>query len=84
VFQPAGHFGFQHESLSACWIIHMRIENLFESNLAMQLGVDGNEDSAQSTLRVRPEHAEPLAIAGGRTDGIRRRAVSFALAILLG
>ena len=39
----------------------------------LQLGVERDEDGAQAALGVRPEDAEPLAVAGGRCRRSRCR-----------
>ena len=70
VFKPAGDLGLEHEAGAAEQIVGVRVEDLLEGNLAVQLRVQGHEDGAQATLGVRPQDAEPLSVGGGRADGI--------------
>ena len=59
-------------------VVGVVVEDLLERDLAVQLGIERHENRAEAPARVRPEHAESLAVAGGRSDGIRRRAVAIA------
>ena len=62
----------------------MLVEDLFERDLAVQLGVEGDEDGAQAALGVGSEDVKPPAVAGGRADGERGRAVAVAVVVLPG
>ena len=75
MLEAAGDFGLDHEPLAAGRVVGMVIEDLLERHLAMELGVQRHEDGAQTATGVRPQDAEPLAVAGGRADGVRGRAV---------
>ena len=79
MFEPAGDLGLDQEPLAAGRVVGVVVEDLLERHLAVQLGVEGHEDRAQAAPGVRPEHAEPLAVAGGRADGVGGRAVSVAV-----
>ena len=59
----------------------MAVEDLLEGHLAVQLGVEGHEDGAQAALGVGPEDAEPLAVGGGRADGVAGGAVGVAVGV---
>ena len=56
----------------------MLVEDLLERHLAVQLGVQGDEDSAQAAPGMGSQNAEPLAVAGGRADRVAGRAVGVA------
>ena len=75
VLQPAGDLGLQEEPLAADRVVGVVVEDLLERHLAVQLGVEGHEDGAQAAPGVGPEDAEPLAVAGGRADGVAGGAV---------
>ena len=68
VLQPAGDLGLQHEPLAADRVVGVLLEDLLERHLAVQLGVERHEHLAQPAPRMRPEQAEPLAIAGRPAD----------------
>ena len=70
VFEPAGDLGLDQEPLAAGRVVGVVVEDLLERHLAIQLGVEGHEHGPQPAPGMRPEHAEPLAVAGGRS---RRR-----------
>ena len=73
VLQPAGDLGLEQEPLAAGRVVGVVVEDLLERHLAVQLGVERHEDGAQAAPGVGPEDAEPLAVAGGRADGVGRR-----------
>ena len=75
VLQSAGDLGLDQEPLPAGGVVGMVVEDLLERHLAMQLGIQGDEDRAQPAAGVRPQHAEPLAVAGGRADRVTGGAV---------
>ena len=75
VLQSAGDLGLDQEPLAAGGVVGMVVEDLLERHLAMQLGIQGDEDRAQPAAGVRPQHAEPLAVAGGRADRVTGGAV---------
>ncbi len=79
VFQAAGDLGLDQEPLAAGRVVGVVVEDLLERHLAVQLGVQGHEHRPQSAAGMRPEDAEPLAVAGGRADGVRCRAVRVAI-----
>ena len=68
VLQPAGDLGLGDEPLAAGRVVGVLLEDLLECHLAVQLGVQGDEHRAQPAPGVRPQDAEPLAVAGGRAD----------------
>ena len=47
----------------------MMVEDLFQRDLSVQLGIQGHEDGAQAAAGMRAQDAEPLAVGGGRADG---------------
>jgi hypothetical protein len=57
----------------------MVIEDLLQRHLAVQLGVQGDEDGAQPATRVEPEDAEALAIGGDGADSVARRVVGVGI-----
>ena len=60
-------------------VVGVLVEDLLERHLAVQLGVERHEDGAQAAPGVRPQDAEPLAVAGGRADGVAGGAVGVAV-----
>ena len=81
VLQPAGDLRLQQEPLAAGRVVGVRVEDLLEGHLAVQLGVQGHEDGAQAAAGVGPEDAEPLAVGGGRADGVGGGAVGVAVVL---
>ena len=81
MLQPAGDLGLEQEPLAADRVVGVRVEDLLEGHLAVQLGVQGHEDGAQAAAGMRPEDAEPLAVGGGRADGVAGRAVGVAVVL---
>ena len=75
VLQPAGDLGLEQEAGAADRVVGVLVEDLLERHLAVQLGVQGDEDGAQAAPGVGPEDAEPLAVGGGRADGVAGGAV---------
>ena len=75
VFQPAGDLGLEQEPTSAVRVVRVRVEDLLQRHLAVELGVEGDKDRPQTAPGVGPQHAEPQAIIGGGADGIAGRAV---------
>ncbi len=69
VLQPAGDFRLEHEATAAVRVVGVAWEDLLEGDLAVELGVEGDEDGTQPAAGVRPEDAEPLAIGSGRAHG---------------
>ena len=55
-------------------VVGVTVEDLLERHLAIQLGVERDEHGSQSAPGMRSKHAEPLAVAGSRADGIGCRA----------
>ena len=68
MLQSPGDLGLGDEPLAADRVVGVLLEDLLQRHLAVQLGIEGHEHLAQPAARVRPQHAEPLAIAGGRAD----------------
>ena len=79
MLQPAGDLGLQQEPLAADRVVGVVVEDLLERHLAVQLGVERDEDGAQAAPGVRPEDAEPLAVGGGRADGVAAGAVGVVI-----
>ena len=79
VLQPAGDLGLQQEPLAADPVVGVVVEDLLQRHLAVQLGVQRHEDGAQAAPGMGPQHAEPLAVAGGRADGVGGGAVGIAV-----
>jgi hypothetical protein len=46
------------------------VEDLLQGHLAVQFLVQRDEDRPQAAAGVGPEDAEPLAVGGGRADGV--------------
>ena len=78
MLQPAGDLGLEQEPLAAGRVVGVVVEDLLERHLAVQLGVQRHEDGAQAAPGVRPQDAEPLAVGGGRADGVAGGAVGVA------
>ena len=70
VLQAPGDLGLEQEAFPAGLVIGVVVEDLLEGHLAVELGIERHEDRAQPAPGVRPEHAKPLAVAGGRADGV--------------
>ncbi len=68
VLQSSGDLGLGDEPLAAERVVGVLLEDLLERHLAVQLDIQRHEHLAQPAPRVRPQQAEPLAIAGGRAD----------------
>ena len=75
MLQAAGDLGLDQEPLAARRVVGVVVEDLLERDLAVQLGVEGHEHGAQAAAGMGPQDAEPLAVAGGGTDGVTRGAV---------
>ncbi len=67
MFEPAGDLGFQDEPRAAGGIVGVLVEDLLEGDLTIELGVERDEDRTQPAASMGPQHAEPLAVAGGST-----------------
>ncbi len=63
VFEPAGDLGLEDEPGAAGGVVGVVVEDLLERDLAVELGVEGDEDGAQPAAGMGPEDAEPLAVA---------------------
>ena len=81
VLEAAGDLGLDEEAVSAGGVVGAVVEDLLEGDLAVELGVEGNEDRAQAASGVRPEDAEPLSVGGGRADGIGAGAVGVIVVV---
>jgi hypothetical protein len=79
VLQPAGDLGLQQEAGAAGRVVGLLVADLLEGDLAVQFLVEGHEDGAQAAPGVRPQDAEPLAVGGGRADGVGDRAVGVGI-----
>ena len=66
VLQPAGDLGLGDEPLAADRVVGVLLEDLLQRHLAVQLAVERHEHRAQAAPRMRPQDAEPLAVARGR------------------
>ena len=60
-------------------VIGVMVENLLERHLAVELTIERHEDRPKPAPRVRPQHAEPLAVARRGADAVSSRAVIFGL-----
>ena len=65
MLQAAGDLGLDQEPSAADRVVGVGVEDLLERDLAVELGVEGDEDGAQAAPGVGPEDAEPLAVGGG-------------------
>ena len=70
--RPAGDLRLDDESLAAVRVVGVTVEDLLECHLAIELGIECHEHSAETAAGVRPQDAEPLAVGGGRAAGARR------------
>ena len=75
VLQAAGDLGLEQEAGPAGRVVGVLVEDLLERHLAVELGVEGDEDGAQAAPGVGPQDAEPLAVGGGGAHGVAGRAV---------
>jgi hypothetical protein len=48
----------------------MMVEDLLECDLAIELGIERHEDSAQASARMGPEHLESLSVGRGGSHGV--------------
>jgi hypothetical protein len=78
VLQPAGDLGFHEEPLPAGRVVGVLVEDLLESDLAVQFLIQRHEHRPEPAAGVRPEDAEPQAVAGRRADGVGGREVGIA------
>jgi hypothetical protein len=82
VLQPAGDFGLGDESVAAVRIVGVLFQDLFQRHLAVQLAVESDEDSSEATLGVGPKDAEPLAVGGGRPQGVAGGSIRVIISVL--
>src|SRR6516165_6313388 len=75
VLEPAGDLSLDEEPLAASGIVSVVIKELLQRHLAVELGVEGDEDRTQPPSGAGPQDAEPRPSAGGRANGVTRRAV---------
>ena len=75
VLEPAGDLGFDEEPLAAGRVVGVLVEDLLESDLAVQFAIQRHEHRTQSAPGVRPENTEPLAITRRLADGVGSRTV---------
>ena len=75
VLQPAGNLGLEQEATAAVRVVGVAGEDLLEGDLAVELGVEGDEDGAQTARGMGPEETEPQTIGVGCADAIAGRAV---------
>ena len=81
VLQAADDLGLQQEAGPAEGVVGVVVEDLLQRHLSVQLAVHRHEDGAQAAPGVGPEDAEPLAVGGGRADGVVGRAVGVGIGI---
>ncbi len=79
VLEPAGDLRLEQEPLTAGGIVGVRIEDLLERHLAVELAVEGHEHCSQAAAGVGPQHTEPSALTGGGGNGVGARAVNVAV-----
>ncbi len=84
VLQSAGDLGLGDEPLAADRVVGVLLEDLLQRHLAVQLAVERHEHLAKPAARVRPEQAEPLAIAGRPADRQSAGAVGVVIIVGLG
>ena len=84
VLQPAGDLRLGDEPLPAHRVVGVLLEDLLQRHLAVQLAVERHEHLAEPAPRVRPEQAEPLAIAGRPADRQTAGAVGVVIIVGLG
>ncbi len=77
MLEPAGDLGLEQEPRPAYGIVGMMVEDLLQSDLAVQLGVERDKDRSQPTAGGGPQNAEPLAAGSGCADSEARRAVNI-------
>ena len=68
MFEASGDLGFEDEPGAAGGIIGVAVEDLLERDLAIQLGVERDEDGAQSSARMGPQDPEPLPVGRGGAE----------------
>jgi hypothetical protein len=81
VLQPAGDLGLGQEPGAAGRVVGVAVEDLLQRHLAVQLGVKCHEHHAQTATGVGAQHAEPLAVAGGRADDVGHCMVDVGIAV---
>jgi hypothetical protein len=64
MLQPAGDLGIEQEPLAAGRVVGVVVQDLFERDFAVELGIECHKDRAQTAAGVRPQHPEPLALEG--------------------
>ena len=70
MLQPAGDLGLEQEPTAAGRVVGVLGEDLLERDLAVELGVQGDEDGAQAAGGMGPQDAEPLAVGAGGAGGV--------------
>ena len=80
VLQAAGDLGLDEEAGAAGRVVGVPVQDLFEGDLAVQFGVERNEDRPESALGMWPENAKPLSL-GGEAGGVASGAVGVILPI---
>ena len=70
MLEPAGDLGLDEEAGAAVRVVGVSGEDLLEGDLAIELGVEGDEDGAQAAGGMGPEDAESLAVGGGGAGGV--------------
>ena len=70
VLEAAGDLGLDQEAESTDGVVGVVVEDLLECDLAVELGIERDEDGAQAAPGMRPQDAEPLSVGGGRAHGI--------------
>ncbi len=75
MLEAASDLSFDEESVSAGGIVGVVVEDLLESYLAIELGIERDEDGAQAPSGMGSDDAEPQSVGGGRAHGNRAGAV---------
>ena len=81
VLEPAGDLGLDEEPGAAGRVVGVVVEDLLERDLAIELGVECDEDRAQASAGVRPEYAEAEPAGGGGADGEAGGAVAVGVGL---
>jgi hypothetical protein len=79
MLQPAGDLGLEQEAAPTGGVVGVLVEDLLERHLAVELGVQRDEDGAQAAPGMGPHDPEPLAVGGRRAQRIAGRAVGVAV-----
>src|SRR5262249_25584865 len=61
VFQPAGDLGLEQKATATLRVVGVAREDLLQGDLAVELGIEGDEDRTQASRGMGPEDAESPA-----------------------